>query len=76
MKKPQQDVQYLDRICKPFQQLHGKSPPYLETGLELAIFRRILEHRGGSITAHSKPGQGTCFVVRPAKWDSRQKEIP
>lgn len=67
------DTQYLDRIFKPFQRLHGKSSPYSGTGMGLAICRRIVERHGGSITAASRPGQGASFIVKLPKWDSRQE---
>jgi light-regulated signal transduction histidine kinase (bacteriophytochrome) len=57
------DEVYLDRIFKPFQRLHAKLSCYRGTGMGLAICRRIVERHGGSITAKSKPGQGSVFVV-------------
>jgi len=56
------DEKYLDRIFQPFQRLHG-SDEYEGTGMGLAICRKIIERHSGSITAHSKPGQGATFVV-------------
>jgi signal transduction histidine kinase len=57
------EEQYLDRIFKPFQQLHGPGK-FEGTGMGLAICRKIVERHGGSITARSEPGQGTTFIVR------------
>lgn len=57
------DEKYLDRIFAPFQRLHGRSSAYPGTGMGLAICQRIVEHHGGTITAHSEPGQGTTFTV-------------
>jgi signal transduction histidine kinase len=57
------DEQYVDRIFRPFQQLHGKSAGYGGTGMGLAICRKIVERHGGSITARSIPGQGSTFMV-------------
>jgi signal transduction histidine kinase len=54
---------YLDRIFKPFQRLHGRSSPYEGTGMGLAIVRKIVERHSGSITARSKPGEGSVFIV-------------
>ncbi len=57
------DSKYLDRIFTPFQRLHGRDQ-YEGTGMGLAITRRIVERHGGSITARSKPGEGSRFIVR------------
>jgi signal transduction histidine kinase len=56
------DEKYLDRIFQPFQRLHG-SEKYDGTGMGLAICRKIIERHGGSITARSKAGQGSTFIV-------------
>lgn len=57
------DESYADKIFKPFQRLHGKNTLYPGNGMGLAICRRIVERHGGSITAKSKPGQGSTFIV-------------
>jgi signal transduction histidine kinase len=56
------DEKYLDRIFAPFQRLHGRSE-YEGTGIGLAVCRKIAERHGGSLTAHSTPGQGATFIV-------------
>lgn len=56
------DEEYLDRIFKPFQRLHGRNE-YEGTGMGLAICRKIAERHGGSISAKSTPGRGSVFIV-------------
>ncbi len=52
---------YLDRIFNIFQRLEGQK--YEGSGVGLAICRKIAIRHGGDITAHSKPGVGSRFVV-------------
>lgn len=57
------EEQYIDRIFKPFQRLHGRGHNYEGTGMGLAICRKIVERHRGSITAKSTPGRGSAFIV-------------
>lgn len=54
---------YLDRIFQPFQRLHGQGV-YEGAGMGLAICRKIAERHGGSITARSRPGEGSTFIIQ------------
>lgn len=56
------DQQYLNRIFKPFQRLHGRGE-YEGVGMGLTISRKILERHGGKIDAKSTPGKGSTFII-------------
>jgi PAS domain S-box-containing protein len=56
------DEKYLDKIFQPFQRLHGRGE-YEGIGMGLAICKRIVERHRGTITAESKPGTGSAFIV-------------
>ena len=56
------DEKHLDRIFSLFQRLHGRSE-FEGAGMGLAICRRIVERHGGNITAKSKPGEGSTFII-------------
>jgi PAS domain S-box-containing protein len=56
------DTQYLDRIFQAFHRLHGRNE-YEGTGMGLAICRKIVERHNGNISAHSRQGQGSTFIV-------------
>ncbi|MEN6439234.1 MAG: ATP-binding protein [Syntrophobacter sp.] len=68
------DEDYVHKIFKPFERLHGESSPYGGTGMGLAICRKIVERHDGSITAKSKPGEGTTFTVRLPVKQREQRE--
>jgi signal transduction histidine kinase len=57
------EEKYLEKIFLPFQRLHGRSSEYEGVGRGLAICIKIVERHGGKITARSKLGKGSTFIV-------------
>jgi PAS domain S-box-containing protein len=56
------DEKYVDRIFNVFQRLHTRNE-YEGAGMGLAIVRKIALYHGGDITAKSKPGVGSTFIL-------------
>ncbi|WP_247236615.1 response regulator [Telluribacter sp. SYSU D00476] len=53
---------YLDKIFSIFQRLHSRTE-YEGTGIGLAIVKKIIEKHNGLISARSKDGGGTTFII-------------
>src|SRR5690606_27704321 len=58
------DEKYLEKIFNIFQRLEGQK--YKGSGIGLAICRKIAIRHRGPITATSKPGVGSTFIVKLA----------
>jgi two-component system CheB/CheR fusion protein len=56
------EEKFRDKIFGIFQRLHSNSN-YQGTGIGLAICKKIIENHHGFITAESKPGQGSAFII-------------
>jgi signal transduction histidine kinase len=56
------DEKYLDRIFNVFQRLHSRGE-FEGNGMGLAIVKKIALYHCGDITAKSKPGTGTTFIL-------------
>lgn len=54
------DVQYADKVFKPFQRLHA-AVDYPGTGIGLATVQRVIGKLGGTVRAESKVGSGSTF---------------
>ena len=54
------DQQYVDKLFRPFQRLHGHDE-FDGNGIGLASVKRIVERHGGSISAQGVVGEGAIF---------------
>ena len=67
------DEKYVDRICRPFERLHGRSS-YEGTGIGLAICQKIINRHRGSLLIHSQPGAGSSFTIILPKKQPKEQE--
>ncbi|RYZ21145.1 MAG: PAS domain S-box protein [Chitinophagaceae bacterium] len=67
------DDQYAAKIFTIFQRLHSREK-YDGTGIGLAITKKILDRHNGLVTAHSKEGEGSTFIlILPLKQERREQ---
>jgi signal transduction histidine kinase len=56
------NTSYLNNMVKPFKKLHGKDQ-YEGGGMGLTICMKVVRVHGGRMTANSKPGEGSQFII-------------
>jgi light-regulated signal transduction histidine kinase (bacteriophytochrome) len=57
------DQKYAEEIFGMFRRLHHNGGEYAGTGVGLALCKKIVELHSGFISARSKPGEGSTFIV-------------
>lgn len=60
------NTSYLNNMVKPFKKLDGKDR-YEGGGMGLTICMKVVRVHGGQMTANSKPGEGSQFIIHLSK---------
>lgn len=68
--------EFQQKMFEPFsQEESGARTHYNGTGLGLAIVKKMVDQMGGTITCHSKLGQGSTFIIScPLQIDDKAEE--
>lgn len=66
------DPIFLDKMFSLFQRLHSRDK-YAGTGIGLAICKKIVNLHHGTISATSKPGQGSTFIIHLPILQAKEK---
>ncbi len=70
------NTSYLNNMIKPFKKLHGKDR-YEGGGMGLTICMKVVRVHNGRMTANSKPGEGSQFIIHlPRKPDQFPLSTP
>jgi PAS domain S-box-containing protein len=71
---PGMDAEQLARAFERFSRFHTAGDPG-GSGLGLSISRSLAEHLGGTVSATSRPGEGSTFTLRiPVGWHLHGRE--
>ena len=57
------EAEHLDKIWKRFYQVNASRESGSGLGLGLSMVDQIVKLHHGTISAESRPGEGTCFTV-------------
>ncbi|HTF19917.1 MAG TPA: response regulator [Chryseolinea sp.] len=69
------DPKYAEEIFGMFRRLHHNGGEYAGTGVGLALCKKIVELHSGFISARSKPGEGSTFIVSLPMQQSEKQRV-